>query len=403
MVLAQLFRSPPISRADLARQTGLSRASVTTIVDDLAGLGIIEDGIPTTSARGRKSMGIKVVLDDFFVVVVRIERRDLTFRLYDGSGHVVVSEIRPFDESIQIDQLTEMIRDGIDRLVRGRDARHFLGISVAILGWLVETNKSIIAHTDGFSELGKTDIRAFIRREFPEVPVFLQHDAKTSALAEYHDHLSRTGERPQCLLNIIGGIGLGGGIIINGEVFRGQVGVAGEVGHLGVNFNSQVKRADADDVRFRGLLEDYASPRALVETVSSRLLDFPATCLSEESTPAEIYAAFEGGDQLAEWAMHRIAQIAAYGLAGLVFILNPGVIVLGDRLPTSPKFLSLLEAQIRNYLPTALYESLQVKVSRLGDDGVLFGAFLLLMQHYIRNRTLLERIHHARTGTPSVL
>lgn len=395
-VLAQLLHHPPISRADVARQLGLSRASVTNVVEEFLALGILEDNIPTVSLNGRKSVGIQLVLNEFFAVVVRINRRNLTFRLYDGAGEVVLTRERKFEWDIKIAALLQALREGIEELLAGRDRRFFLGISVSILGWLLETDGRIIAHTDGFPELGKADIRHELQGRYPGVPVFLEHDAKTSALAEYHDYVTTTGNKPVCVLNIVGGIGFGGGIIINGEVFRGQGGMAGEVGHLGVNFNSTAHRRDIETHELNGIFEDYASPRALCENVTSRLLDFPQTTLTEDSTPDEIYAAFEMGDPLAEWAMNRMSQLTAYGLAGLVFVLNPDLIVLGDKFPVSSGFLDRLNGHLERYLPQVLTQILEVKVSRLGDQGVLFGSYLLLVQHYLRTNQLYDKIQNAR-------
>lgn len=395
-VLAELVHRPPVSRADLARLTGLSRASMTKIVEDFLNLGVIEDDIPTVSLNGRKALGVRLVLDDFYAVIVRINRTDLTFRLYNGTGDVRETEVEKFDWDIRIDALLEMLMAGIERLISGRDPRLFLGISISILGWLLDRDGRLIAHTDGFPELGKRDIGEEVRKRYPDVPVFLEHDAKTSALAEYHDYVLTSTTRPACVLNMVGGIGIGGGIIINGEVFRGRGGIAGEVGHMGINFNSPRPMRYADGERLNGLFEDYASPRALVETVASRLIDFPRTRLNEDSTPADIYEAYEAGDPLAAWAMNRMAQLSAYGLAGLVFVLDPDLVVLGDRLPATETFLDLLKEHLRNYLPPVLIEGLEVKVSRLGDDGVLFGAYLLLIQHYLKTNRLYDKIQNAR-------
>jgi predicted NBD/HSP70 family sugar kinase len=396
-VLAELLHQPPISRADLSRRVGVSRASVTNIIDGFLALGIIEDNIAAVSLKGRKAVGIRLVLDEFFAVLVRINRTDLTFRLCDGSGQALQTETCRFDWDIKIDALLKLIVGGVESLVTGRDRRFLLGISISILGWLLARDGQLIAHTDRFPELGKRDIREEVQAVFNDVPVFLEHDAKTSALAEYHDHVMCTNTRPACVLNIVGGIGYGGGIIINGEVFRGRGGIAGEVGHLGINFNAPRSQLENDKGPLNGLFEDYASPRALRESVSTRLLDFPMTMLTEDSTAEEIYAAFEAGDPLAVWAMNRMAQLTAYGLAGLVFVLNPDLIVLGDKFPVSRRFHDRLKDYLSRYLPAVLMEGLEVKVSRLGDDGVLFGSYLLLIQYYLRTNQLYEKVQKSRT------
>lgn len=394
-VLAELLHRPPISRADLARLTGLSRASMTSIVDEFQALSVIEDNIPTVSFNGRKSTGVALRLDEFYVAVARINREEITFLLYNGGGEAIRSDIVRFERHIRIEKLVPLLIDGIKEMVDARPPQFVLGISISILGWLLETDGRVIAHVDGFPELGRRDIREEVRAHFPDIPVFLEHDAKTSALAEYRDYVTQTQRKPACVLNIVGGIGLGGGIVINGEVFHGQGGAAGEVGHLGINFNSPRVR-DMEGEEYNGLFEDYASPRALCESVASRLLEFPDSVLTESSTPEDVHAAFEAGDPLATWAMNRMSQLTAYGLAGLVFVLNPDLIVLGDRFPVSAAFVERLNAHLARHLPPPLMRGLEVKVSRLGNEGVLFGSYLLVVQHYVRNNQLYGKIRQAR-------
>lgn len=398
-VLGLIWQNAPISRSDLARQTGLSRASMTHLVQDFIALGIVEDNIPTLSAGGRRATGIRLDLREFFMVALRINRHALTFQVFTGSGVADKSVEVVIDADIKIEPILELIGDTIRGILAIRDEHFFLGVSISSLGWLFEQDGEITLHTDGFSELGKRDIRAEVQAMFPGVPVMLEHDAKTSALTEYQDHVRQTGRKPVCLLNIVGGIGFGGGIIIDGKIFRGRSGVAGEVGHLGINFNSAVHTRDIEASEFSGLFEDYASPRALRLHVISRLLDFPDTSLSESSSADEIYAAFDAGDPLAVWAIDRLCRLLSYGLAGLVFVLDPDVIVLGDAFPASEPILARIRARLADYLPSVLVERLEVKLSQRGMSGVLYGSYLLLLQWYLTEDKLfakIERAHQSR-------
>ncbi|WP_460946447.1 ROK family protein [Okibacterium endophyticum] len=400
-VLGLILQRAPISRSDLAREADLSRAAVTLLVQEFIALGIVQDNIPTLSAGGRRATGIRLDLRQFFMVALRINRYQLTFRVFDGSGQADETIDIPIDPGIKIEPILELIGVTIRQILATRDERFFLGVSISSLGWLFENNGEIILHTDGFSELGKRDIRAEVQAMFPEWPVLLEHDAKTSALAEYQDHVVQTGRKPVCLLNIVGGIGFGGGIVIDGKIFRGSNGVAGEVGHLGINFNSAIYTRNIETTDFNGLLEDFASPRALRQHVTSRLLDFPESPLTEGSTPEEIYAAFDAGDPLAAWAIDRVCQLLAYGLAGLVFVLDPDVIVLGDAFPASKAMLERIRARLAGYLPSVLVERLDLKVSERGTSGVLYGSYLLLIQWYVSRGKLFERIQTSQTGQTS--
>ncbi|MGB4137610.1 MAG: ROK family transcriptional regulator [Microbacterium sp.] len=391
-VLGLILARAPISRSDLARETGLSRAAVTLLVQELSALGIVEDNIPTLSSNGRRATGIRLDLGRFHMVAIRINRYELTFRIFDGSGEIIDTRDVPIDPEIRIEALLDLIGSTVRGLLAERDEEFLLGIAISTLGWLFETDDEIILHTDGFSELGKVDIRASVQAMFPGVPVLLEHDAKTSALAEYRDHMIATGRKPVCLLNVVGGIGFGGGIIIDGKIFRGSNGVAGEVGHLGINFNSSIHTRNIETTEFNGLFEDYASPRALRRHVTSRLLDFPDSSLTEASSAEDVHAAFEAGDPLATWAIERVCRLTAYGLAGLCFVLNPDVIVLGDSFPASDVILERTRAHLRDYLPAVLIDHLDLKVSQRGTSGVLYGSYLLLMHWYLDEETLFSRI-----------
>lgn len=400
-ILGLILQHAPISRSDLAREAGLSRAAVTLLVQDLVALGIVEDNIPTLSAGGRRATGIRLDLAQYFMVALRINRHQLTFRVFDGSGNEVETTEVPIGSDIKIEPLLTLINTTLRRLLQHRDERYFLGVCIASLGWLFERDGEISLHTDGFSELGKRNIRAEVQAMFPQVPVLLEHDAKTSALAEYQDHVRQTGEKPVCLLNIVGGIGFGGGIILDGKIFRGARGVAGEVGHLGINFNSAIHTRSIDTHEFNGLFEDYASPRALRQHVTSRLMDFPDSPLTETSTPEEIFAAFDADDPLAVWAIERVSQLIAYGLAGLVFVLDPDVIVLGDAFPASEAILERIRGYLAAFLPSVLMEQLQLKLSQRGTSGVLYGSYLLLTQWYLTNGELFARIQSSQAASAS--
>lgn len=400
-VLGLMLGNVPMSRSDLARELKLSRAAVTALIQEFCTFGIVEDNIATVSRSGRKAIGIQLNLVEFYMVAVRINRREVTFRLYNGLGEAIATDAVSIEPGVKIEQLLELIIGSVNALIEGRSADHFLGVSISSLGWLFERQGEIRLHTDGFSELGRRDIRAEVQAKFPGVPVVLEHDAKTSALAEYQDYVRGTGVKPVCLLNIVGGIGFGAGIVIEGKIFRGSTGLAGEVGHLGINFNSTIHTRHVDSTEFSGLFEDYASPRALQQNVSDRLLEFPDSPLTEVSTPDEIYAAFEANDALAVWAINRMCRLTAYGLAGLVFVLNPDVIVLGDRFPVSVSILERTRSYLADYLPSVLMDSLELKVSDRGMDGVLYGSFLLLMRWYLSREALYARIrqaHQRRNG-----
>ncbi|MGP9604608.1 MULTISPECIES: ROK family protein [unclassified Brachybacterium] len=387
-VLRAIYEFGPISRSDLARELGVSRPSVTSIVQEITGLGILAAEIPTRSRQGRRSRGLTLDLGELRTVAVRINRYRTEAGVFDGNGEPLARSERSYDSSVDIHGVLAAISAAVDEVRPAFDAQTLVGVGVAALGWLFRDENGTRLYTDGFTELRKVDFVKEIGALLPGVPIVLEHDAKTSALAEYA-LLSKIRETPpRCLLNVVGGIGYGGGIVVNGRIFSGAHGIAGEIGHLGINFNARLHERYVDRPGFDGLFEDYASPRALRSAVAERLVEFPDSPLTENPSIDDIVAAFDDGDELATWAVKRMCRLIAYGLASLVYVLDPDCIVLGDLFPGSTNVRDLIQDELGMLLPPIIVEHLELRVSELGETGILQGCHLMAMQEVVAHHSL---------------
>src|SRR5699024_10889203 len=208
-----IYELGPISRSDLARELGVSRPSVTGIVQEISGLGILAEEVPTRSRQGRRSRGLALDLHELRTVAARINRYRTEVGVFDGNGESIARSERSYDSSVDIHGVLDAISAAVDQVRSAFDAQSLVGVGVAALGWLFRDENGTRLYTDGFTELRKVDFVEEISALLPGVPVVLEHDAKTSALAEYA-LLARTRETPpRCLLNVVGGIGYGGGIV----------------------------------------------------------------------------------------------------------------------------------------------------------------------------------------------
>ena len=390
-ILDILLRTEKISRADLSRLTGLNKATITNIINDFSQLGIINNIGAVVASNGRRIAGISLDMKDTVTIVIRINRNEMNFAFCNVHGEITDIRKEDYSDDDNIENLLSMLQFNTQYLIDHSQGKKILGISIAILGWLFRYEGHLIAKVDISPELGKVDFREEIQKMFPSYEVLLDHDANLSALAEWKGYTKDSGNTEGSMLSIIGGIGFGGGIIINGELFRGSNGVAGEVGHMGINFNA-VHYSSISNNSYRGIFEEYASPRALLDAALNRLMDFPESSLNDSSTLEDIYKAYEQGDKLAEWAMNRISYLLAYGLTGLVFILNPGVIVLGDKIIRSERFLSKLKHFLKELLPEMLYNTLDIRQSGFNEYGVLIGASIAMTKHYLRTYKMIDFI-----------
>lgn len=396
-VLEILLRNEKISRVDLSRQTGLNKATITNIINDFSQIGIIDSIGSVVASNGRKTAGISLNMHDTVTAVIRINRYEMEFAFCDVHGQITDLKRVDYKHNDGIENILEILRRNTHELLGHRGDRKILGISIAILGWLFKHDGHYIAKTDGFPELGKVDIKAEMNKMFPEYHIFIDHDANLSALAEWQEYTKNSSNTRGSLVSIIGGIGFGGGIIINGELFHGSNGIAGEIGHMGINFNA-VHYSPNSNSTFRGTFEEYASPRALLHNVLDRLMDFPESTLNENSTLDDIYEAFEQGDDLATWAMNKVARLTAYGLTGLIFILDPDVIVLGDKIIRSERFLAKIKHFLKESLPEILYDNIDIRLSEFDQNGILIGAAIAVTKNYLRTYRMIDFIDNNYQG-----
>lgn len=390
-ILEILLRTEKISRADLVRLTGLNKSTITNIINDFSQIGIINNIGAVVSSNGRRTAGISLDMKDTVTIVIRINRYDLSFAFCNVHGEI--TDLRKIDYSNDdnIENLISRLQFNTQYLIDHSQGKKILGISIAILGWLFRYDGHMIAKVDAFPNIAKVDIKEEMQKMFPSYEVLLDHDANLSALAEWKEYTKNSSNTRGSMLSIIGGIGFGGGIIINGELFHGSNGVAGEIGHMGINYNSANYNPNSEST-YRGRFEDYASPRALINAVLERLMDFPDSSLNDHSTLEDIYNAFEQDDKLATWAMNRISRLFAYGLTGLIFILNPDVIVLGDKIIRSDRFLSMLKHYLQEFLEEMLFNKLDIRQSGFDENGILIGASIAMTKHYLRTYKMIDFI-----------
>ncbi|MBO4836629.1 MAG: ROK family protein [Clostridia bacterium] len=394
LILQTIYENAPISRIGISGVTGLNKATVSTIVHDFLESGLIRESGIIPAESGRKSMGLTLHMASFAAVVVRIKRSHLMSAVYDLSDDLQNLRRCRYRDSLHLagilDQMEEEIRCQLDYC--REHGITVLGISIATLGSLFTREGTHRLHVEGFRTLSDGDICREMRDRFPQYRIIMNHDANASAVAELRKYHREQGCCPDVFLSIVGGIGLGGGILIRGKCLQGFHGIAGEIGHLGLNCFAASKGINGDTVFSRSIFEEFASPASLQRTVQEHLYDYPDSELLSDASLEEIYDAYDRGDPLAEWAVNRMARFLAYGLAGLIYTLDPEVIVLGDEIPRSGKFKGILSGFLADFLPDNLLDGLKIRFSAFVGDSSLVGAGIMLVTDMMQSRKILDCI-----------
>jgi len=269
------------------------------------------------------------------------------------------------------------LEDAIVAAVSGLAVRHRVcGVGLAVAGFVTTDRRSVmfaphLAWRD--APVGDRISRRL------DLPVVLEHDANAALLGEHRFGAAR-GAKVALLVAI--GTGIGGGLLLDGELFRGAYGVAPELGHLRL-----VPDGRACPCGKQGCWERYCSGTALSATAVELLARHPgrSTVLLRDSMDAraitgrKVAAAAREGDPLAQRAMSELARWLGEGLAMAADIYDPEVVVIGGGVSESaPLFLDDARDHYKKMITGAGYRPLaRIRTAQLGDDAALVGVAAL--------------------------
>lgn len=260
-----------------------------------------------------------------------------------------------------------------------RDGR-ILRVGVAV-GGLVDAKYGIVRrlhHAHGWNDFPLQDYFS----EKLGVPCIIDNNANAAALAEVVHGIGH-GERAVFYLGL--GRGIGGGLAVNGRVYHGATGTAGEVGHFIVKEGGPLCSCGG-----RGHLEAIASAYAIVRTMIGLSVEYPETEAAirrvtdgraERITVEQIFKLAAEGDQIAQRVVHDVRTYLGLALANIVQLVNPSMIILGGPGASAGEFLiaPLWERIQELCLPEAT-QSLRIAQSSLGSEAPLVGAVTLALQ-----------------------
>ncbi len=196
------------------------------------------------------------------------------------------------------------------------------------------------------------------------------------------------------MVYVAAGQGVGAGIVIDGRLFRGTLGIAGEIGHMSIEFDGPKCECGNN-----GCLEHYCSTIAVEREVKKSLVDFPGSSLHEDHSFPSIVKAFQAGDELAVREVRRAGWYLGFGLANVVNLYNPDVITIGDDLTkVGAPLLSVVHDTIRTHVMPSVYRALRVELSSFETDPVLVGVGTLVVEKVLQNPSMLEELALARKG-----
>ncbi|GIO88390.1 xylose repressor [Paenibacillus faecis] len=357
IVLDTIRQRQPLSRADISAGIGLNKATVSSLVSELIDSRLVTEIGPGESSGGRKPTLLLFNKQAGFAIGVDIRVSDLLAVLVDLEGSVIREKSVPltdFTPENVVDQIGKTIRLLSRRLP---DSPYgIVGIGIGVPGLVDETSRVVSAPNLGWDNV---DLAGALAAEFGG-NLHIDNEANAGAIGE---KLYGAGRDSQNLIYLSIGVGIGSGIIVGGALYRGTSNFSGEVGHMTVAEDGPLCRCGN-----RGCWETLASEKALLDRAAG---------IWRDHTPGleQILDAGKRGDKQALDLLNEIGSQLGVGLANLVNILNPELIVIGNRLSLAGElFEEAMLQTIKNRSLSYHRKKTHVDFAKLGIRSTALGA-----------------------------
>jgi predicted NBD/HSP70 family sugar kinase/biotin operon repressor len=364
-VLYAVAGAGPVSRASIAARIGLTRASVSTLVEELLRAGyLVELGPGRSGGVGRPGHALALTGLGPCGVGAEIGVDHLTVCAVDLGGRV---RARAVDETPNgeagPDSVLRRLSSLLDSVTAEAGAAGLrpAGLAVAVPGLVTRSSTNVVrAPNLGWYD---TDLAAHLCAGRPPLPLTVENEANFAALAELW--LAGEGTARRDFIHVSAEVGIGAGVVLDGELLRGTRGFAGELGHVPVQPDGPRCACGGS-----GCLEQYAGEAALLRAAGIAV----HVAGGRSAALAKLRTLAEDGDESALRALRRAGRALGIALTGAVNLLDPSAVLLGGALTgPAPWLLPALEQELRRRTatPGAVPE---VAVSAIGSDAPSLGA-----------------------------
>ena len=388
LVFKTLQEKGMMTRAELAVELNLQKATITNIINEFFEMGIVE--VNGETAAGRRGEKLNLKLDDIYTMSIGITRKDYQLAIFDLSGNMIKHSCCNFQKENGFREIVENLKADAVKMANEYGNNRILGICLAVPGLFInrpEKNEEIFMVSE-FEELSQINVKAELEKALGR-KVMIKHDAKLSAYAEWRCAEEIKGQERGSLVVVRSrGFGIGTGCVVNGNIMNGHLGLAGEGGYMGINYNQA--RGN------KGTFEYCAGSESAARYVKERLFEFPDTILNEKSTYLDVFDAYRKGDALATWAVHKVAWMLGYGIANIIYLINPDCIIIGPDYPDTKDFVNKIREAIRNFVPAFVEENASIRYSKISQESFLLGGFYYTFDNLCRRDNIFDLIRIAK-------
>ncbi len=390
LILDRLRQEPNLSRAELAHRTGLTRPTVSSLVAALIADGFVREVGAVSSPLGRPSIALALNPQAGFLLGAEIGVDFIAAVLTDFSAQVVWQTREALKAAGSREEVLEavltMLQEGVD--LAKNASLPLLGIGLGVPG-LVDRSSGRLLFAPN---LGWRDVplKALLEERI-QTDVIVDNEANLAALGESTFGAARGAH---LVLYVSSGVGLGGGLVLDGQLFQGSDGFAGEFGHMTVDPGGLPCNCGS-----RGCWETLVSQWAVFRRIRAAAQAGAATALLEMTggdlqalTFEQVCAAAANADAIALAALEETGHYLGIGIASLVNAFNPQLVVFGGILSTAFEYLLPgIQAEVEQRALQWARQNLRIIPAQYGRDACPLGGVAAVYREVLMHPARVRR------------
>jgi len=334
-----------ISRIDIAKNLGLSKASLTGIAADLISEGLVLEKEAEYHQVGRRPILLAINPEGAYAAGVSISMEQIEVVIINFQAEIKASYALPLEKDFYPpEDLVKKIATAINRCISksGYPNELISGIGISVPG-LVDSRSGIIRYMPNYGWID-VNLRELLQKKITH-PVFIDNDANTITIAE---HWFGDGKKSDNFIVIVIETGIGAGYVLNGHIVRGNLGIAGEFGHMSFNQDGPLCRCGK-----RGCIEAYSGIYTIIkdanEALNSRMKNIS---VKKDMSFSDIIKKAGNGDPELSRIFDKAGNMLGFGISQLVILLNPEKIIITG-----------MVAQAEDLFFKPMFESIQKNLS----------------------------------------
>ena len=383
-ILLYLYKKSPLSALSLSKKIHVSLPTVRSILEELIEEKIVQIAGVGNSQGGRPPMLYSQTSDAYYIIAIELGHHTGKAQLFNNLNQEI-SSVQEFTTNINDPKLVEHVDKILKKLLKETklEKNKIAAIGMSMPG-LIDAN-------NGLNRTIKNPEYRNVKQRFSarfNIPVYIENDARMQALGEF---VFGKAKNTQNTIVLNWNWGLGVGMILNGQIYQGSNGSAGELSHIRI-----LQEGKLCECGKQGCLETIASATVLIEMAQEAIKEGAISQLTtqfsedpEQVSVSDIIQCAKKGDELSISLLNKLGTKLAWGLSILIQLVNPELIVLNGPLIEARKFILIpIQQTLNQYCLENIINNVKIEISDMGAHSGLKGVAVMVFQKIFRDKSI---------------